>query len=296
MMEELALETKGLVRYYPKFMLGPLDVHVPKGAMYGLIGPNGAGKTTFLNLVMSMVMHDAGSIRVFGFDHLKDEVAVKSRVGFVSNLLDFSPWGTVRRVVRYISTFYSDWDDDYCAQLMDRLRVDWAAGVNSLSYGAKVKLNLVMALAHRPPLLLLDEPLSGLDAISRHDLFAELMDAVRDEERTVLISSHDLHDLERFCDNVGIINNGKVLLEGTTSDIVDRFRVFDCAPIEGITRGAGGVVDLEQIAGRWRIVGDLALSVRETLNAHNIQILAESPLTLEEILVALVREKEEWRR
>jgi ABC-2 type transport system ATP-binding protein len=111
---------------------------------------------------------------------------------------------------------------------MTRLKLSANQRIATLSYGAKTKLSLILALAHRPALLLLDEPLSGLDAIAKKDVFNELLDAVQDEARTIFISSHNLDDLERFTDHVGIIDDGKLLLEGPTNELIERFTLVDC--------------------------------------------------------------------
>ncbi len=201
-----AIRIRGLEKTFPGFHLGPLDLNVPKGAIYGLIGANGAGKTTTIDLIMGMGAKEAGEIAVFGFDHIRDEVEMKKRTGYVSPDLNFNAWGTVRRLIGFIRAFYADWDDDYCTELLDRLKIGWTDKIATLSYGSRTKLALIVALAHRPALLLLDEPTAGLDAISKKDLFTELLDAVQDEERTVLISSHNLDDLQRFTDHIGIID------------------------------------------------------------------------------------------
>ena len=235
-----AIDIRNLEKRFAQFKLGPLDLTVPQGAVYGLIGPNGAGKTTTINLIMGMGEKDAGSIRVFGMDHLGQEVAVKKRVGYVAPDLILTAWKTVRRLIAFVRPFYSDWDDAYCEDLMRRLGIGWNDRIASLSYGNATKLRLILALAHRPDLLLLDEPMAGLDAVSKQEVFQEIFDAVQDENRSVLISSHDLHDLERITDHIGFLNRGRMMLEGPTADIVSRYRLVDTTSAE-ITFGQKGV-------------------------------------------------------
>jgi ABC-2 type transport system ATP-binding protein len=290
-MPELALEIRGLEKSFSKFKLGPLDLTVPRGAIYGLIGPNGAGKTTTIDLIMGMGRKDAGTIDVFGLDHIKEEVAVKRQIGYVSPDLVFNAWGKVNRLIGFIRSFYPDWDDAYCTDLLQRLKIGWTDKIATLSFGARTKLGLIVALSHRPALLLLDEPLAGLDAVSKQEVFTELLDAVQDENRTVLISSHDLHDLERFTDHIGMINNGKLLLEGPTAEIVERFRMIDCIVPDGR--------DLKQLPGiyfqkregqRCRILVDTSNERLQQLGSLGITDIAASPVTLEEVLVGLVKE------
>ena len=174
---------------------------------------------------------------------------MKAQIGYVSPDLNFNAWGRVKRLINFYRSFFPDWDDAYCAELLERLNIGWTDKIATLSFGARTKLGLVIALSHRPRLLLLDEPVSGLDAVAKQDLFAELLDAVQDEERTVLISSHGLADIERFTDHVGIIHEGNLLLEGPTTDLVARFRMADAVANNGGTlRGVEGVYPQE--AGR----------------------------------------------
>ena len=290
-MSQPALRIEGLRKRFRNFELGPVSLRVPTGAIYGYIGPNGAGKTTTIDLIMGMGQKDAGLIEVFGLDHEKDEVAVKKQIGYVSPDLTFNAWGKVSRLIRFYRSFYPDWDDAYCEELLKRLKVGWDDRIKTLSYGSRMKLALILALSHRPKLLLLDEPLAGLDAISKHELFAELMDVVQDELRTVFISSHNLDDLERFTDHIGILQDGKLLLEGSTAELVGRFRMIDCATSNGTKpHEIAGVRVQKQTANRWRLLVDTSHTTTRDLSEMGLAEISESPVTLEELFVALVKE------
>ena len=252
-----ALVIKGLEKRFSGFRLGPLDLTVPEGAIYGFIGPNGAGKTTTIDLVMGMGTPDAGSVEVFGMDHMRDEVAVKKRIGYVGPDLSFNAWGRVNRSLSFVRSFYSDWDDTYCADLLERMGIGMNDRISTLSFGARTKLALVVALSHRPSLLLLDEPLAGLDVVSKQEIFEELLRAVQDTSRTVVISSHDLHDLERLTDHIGMIDDGKLLLEGVTAEVVARHSIVDCTLPETCTpQDLAGVRVLNREDSRWRLLAD----------------------------------------
>jgi ABC-2 type transport system ATP-binding protein len=222
-----AIEIRGLVKTYPRFALGPLDLTVPRGAIYGLIGPNGAGKTTTIDLIFGLGRNDAGQIRVLGCDHRTEAVALKRQTAYVSPELNFQVWGKVGKAIRFVRGFRPNWDDAYCAALMKAFALSASDRIATLSSGARTKLSLLLALAWRPEVLILDEPLTGLDAISKQQLFSELLKAVKEGERTVLISSHSLSDLERFADHVGMLKRGKLLLEGPTDDVVERYRLAE---------------------------------------------------------------------
>lgn len=286
-----AIRIRGLEKSFRKFTLGPLDLSIPKGAIYGLIGPNGAGKTTTIDLIMGMGAKDAGSISVFGMDHIQDEVAVKKQIGYASPDLIFNAWGKVNRLIGFMRAFYDDWDDAYCQQLLERLKIGWNDSILTLSFGMRTKLGLVVALSHRPPLLLLDEPLIGLDAVSKKEVFSELLAAVQDENRTVLISSHDLHDLERFADHIGILHRGKLLLEGPTAGLVETFRTVVCVSSNGAEPGAlPGVYVQEHEANHWRLLVDTANNTLDLLDEMGMHDMVAAPVTLEELVIGLVKE------
>jgi ABC-2 type transport system ATP-binding protein len=285
-----AVEIRGLKKSFGTFTLGPLDLTVPVGAVYGFVGPNGAGKTTTIDMMFGIGGKDAGSIRVLGLDHLRDEVAMKRQVGYVSPDLDFQPWGRVRRVIQFVRGFYPTWDAAYCERLMSKLDVGWDARERDLSFGAKIKLALVLAMSWRPKVLVLDEPTAGLDAISKQQVFSELLAAVRDEDRTVFISSHGLTDIERFADHIGMIRNGQMVLEGATADVVSRFQMVDVVANRPVLLNATpGVVVQDKDANRWRLLLDRRHASRESIEAQGATVVAESPVTLEELFVALGR-------
>lgn len=288
-----AIEIRGLVKTYPGFQLGPLDLTVPRGAIYGLIGPNGAGKTTAIDMIFGLGRNDAGQIRVLGLDHRADEVALKQRAAYVSPELNFQVWGKVGKAIRFVRGFYPGWDDAYCADLMKEFHLSDTDKVATLSFGAKTKLSLLLALARRPEVLILDEPITGLDAVSRRQVFAELLKVVEDGERTVLISSHGLSDIERFADHVGMIKNGKLLLEGRTDEVVDRYRLAEFFTTNGTTfQSCEGLVILKRNENRWHALLDQRSVGRDWLETHGAEQVLLTRVTLEDLFVALAKEEE----
>ena len=292
-MNDNAIEIRGLVKTYFPFQLGPLDLTVLRGAIYGLTGPNGAGKTTAIDLIYGMGKNDGGEIRVFGLDHQRDGVEIKRRAGYVSPELNFEVWGNVGRAIRFVRGFYPNWDDAYCAQLMKSFQLDASARIAWLSFGAKTKLSLLLALSHRPELLILDEPTTGLDAVSKQQLFAELLKTVEDGERTVLISSHNLTDIERFADHVGMIKHGQLLLEGRMDEVVDRFRLAEFFTQNGTEfQNRDGFIILKRDENRWQAVLDQQRGISDWLQNHGAQNVSLTRMTLEDLFVALVKEEE----
>ena len=292
-MNENAIEIRGLIKRYPTFQLGPLNLTVPHGSIYGLIGPNGAGKTTAIDLIFGMGKNDAGEIRVLGLDHIADEVSVKRRAAYVSPELNFTIWGTVGKTIRFVRGFFPGWDDDYCRALMKSFHLGESDKISTLSFGAKTKLSLLLALSRRPEVLILDEPTTGLDAVSKQQVFGELLSAVESGERTVLISSHGLTDIERFADQIGMIKDGKLLLEGRTDEVVDRYRYAEFFSADGVTFVTRpGLTILKRTENRWHALLDQTTDAADWLRIHGAQDISLTRLTLEDLFVALFKEEE----
>jgi ABC-2 type transport system ATP-binding protein len=285
-----AVEIRGLHKSYPNFTLGPLDLTVPVGAIYGFVGPNGAGKTTTIDLIFGMGSKDAGSITVLGCDHLRDEMAMKRQVGYVSPELNFRPWGTVGRAIDFVRGFYPSWDPGYCDQLQAALDVRAHEKVATLSFGARVKLALILALSWRPRVLILDEPTAGLDAISKRQIFTELLTAVQDENRTVFISSHAISDLERFADHIGMLKNGRLLFEGPVAEITERYRLVDVMTEDGVQLAPQpGIVVQDHEANRWRLLVDRRMGPLGAVLPRGAREIADAPVSLEELFITLGR-------
>jgi len=285
-----AVEIRGLEKSFDTFSLGPIDLTVPAGAIYGFVGPNGAGKTTTIDLIFGMGAKDAGSITVLGLDHLRDEVAMKRQVAYVGPDLNLYPWGRVRRVIQFVRGFYPTWDQAYCDRLLTTLDVGANEKLMTMSFGTRIKLALVLALSWRPRLLILDEPTVGLDAISKQQVFSELLAAVQDDDRSVLISSHGLADVERFADHLGMIKNGRLLFEGPTADMIARFRLVDLIAGDTIKLdGRPGVHVQRHDGDRWRVLLDIREAPIPRIQALGATLVADAPVTLEELFVAMGR-------
>src|SRR5690606_27475033 len=191
------IEVRALHHRIGRFELGPLDFTVPEGAITALVGPNGAGKTTLLDLMFGMGRAQEGHVGIAGLVQQRDTVAIKQRVGFVSPDLNYTSWGRIGSALDYLSGFYPDWNEAECERLLELFALERKEKVAGLSFGERTRLSLVVALARDTDVLLLDEPTTGLDVVGRRRLFAELLHYVESAGRAVLISSHQLGDLER---------------------------------------------------------------------------------------------------
>ena len=217
---ESVVQIDSLTRRFAKVTaLDETTLRVPRGAVFGLVGVNGAGKTTLLKHVLGLLKAQSGRVRVFGLDPVADPVGVLSRVGYLSEENDLPDWMRVGELIRYTRAFYPDWDDDYAEQLRLSFGLDPAAPIKSLSRGQRARAGLLVALAYRPEILILDEPSSGLDPIVRRDILGAIIRTISDEGRTVLFSSHLLDEVERVSDHIAMIHEGRIVLAARLDEI-----------------------------------------------------------------------------
>ena len=229
-MSEPVIDVSDLTRRFgAKTALAAVNVSVPRGAVYGLVGANGAGKTTFIKHLLGLLRPDGGRVRVFGLDPVAEPVAVLSRIGYLSEENDLPGWMTVGELARYSRALYPGWDDAYAEELRQMFALDPAARIKTLSKGQKARAGLLVALAYRPELLVLDEPSSGLDPIVRRDILGAVIRTIAHEGRTVLFSSHLLDEVEQVADHVTMIRAGRVVLSAPLQDIKRSHRTLDDA-------------------------------------------------------------------
>jgi ABC-2 type transport system ATP-binding protein len=218
-----AIGVSGLTRRFDaRIALDAVTLSLPRGAVYGLVGANGAGKTTLIRHILGLLRAEQGSVRVFGLDPVADPVGVLSRIGYLSEENDLPGWMRVHELLRYSRAFHAGWDDAYADELRRQFALDPAAKVKSLSRGQKARAGLLVALAYRPELLVLDEPSSGLDPIVRRDILGAILRTIADEGRTVLFSSHLLDEVEEVADHVTMIAAGKIVLSAPLADIGEK--------------------------------------------------------------------------
>lgn len=206
-------------RFGAKQALDEVTLHVPRGCVFGLMGENGAGKTTLIKHILGLLKAEAGTVRVFGNDPAAEPVEVLRRIGYLSEYRDLPAWMRVDELLRYTQAFYPGWDSRYAEELREQFGLDPATRVRNLSQGQQAKAGLLIALAYRPELLLLDEPSSGLDPVVRRDILEAIIRTVADEGRTVFFSSHLLDEVERVSDQLAMIHQGRVVLCGRLDDI-----------------------------------------------------------------------------
>lgn len=209
-----SIEIRGLEWQPGKtFSIRDLDMTVPRGAIYGFLGPNGSGKTSTIRLLMGMARPHDGTISVLGGQVPGDLPAVLARTGYVPEKSHIFPGLSVAEAIRFHAAFFQTWDGTWAEEMRASFRLDPVTRVGKLSKGERGRLLILLALAQRPDLLVLDEPTDGLDPVVRRDVLAAVLEYVSETRATVLISSHLVHELERFCDWIGMIEAGSMVAE-----------------------------------------------------------------------------------
>jgi len=286
------IEIQSVTRKFgAKRALDNVSLAVPRGVVFGLVGANGAGKTTLIRHVLGLLKAQTGSVRVFGLDPVKDPVSVLSRIGYLSEEGDLPGWMRIDELMRYTRAFYPTWDEEYAQDLRRQFALDPAAKVNTLSKGQKARAGLLVALAYRPELLLLDEPSSGLDPIVRRDILGAIVRTIADEGRTVLFSSHLLDEVERISDRVAMLKGGHILFTGELDEIKQthhrltlRFEEERRQPPE-----ISGVLSWEGRGCEWTAVASGRLDeLTVAASAVGAEVVQQQGLSLDDIFLARV--------
>jgi ABC-2 type transport system ATP-binding protein len=199
-----------------------LSLSVPDGATLGFLGPNGAGKTTTIKMIMGLLAPTSGRASVLGLDPAAEAEQVHLRVGYVPEEHLIYRWMKVGEVTRFCRSFYPTWNDALCGQLLDRFKLPADRKVKHLSKGMLAKLSLLLAVAHEPEVLILDEPVAGLDPLAREEFLEGVLATAPGEGRTVLFSSHILGDVERLADAIAILHEGRLLVHCRTDELLTR--------------------------------------------------------------------------
>jgi ABC-2 type transport system ATP-binding protein len=213
-------------RFGSKAALDDVSLYVPRGSVFGLVGENGAGKTTLIKHILGLLRAESGTVRAFGIDPVSDPVSVLGRIGYLSEQPDLPGWMRVDELLRYTQAFYPKWDAAYAQKLLVQFGLNPVQRLNTLSKGQAAKAGLLIAQAHRPELLLLDEPSSGLDPLVRRTILEAVIRTVADEGRTVFFSSHLLEEIERVSDQIAMLHEGKLVLCGPLDEIKAQHRQF----------------------------------------------------------------------
>jgi ABC-2 type transport system ATP-binding protein len=287
------IETRTLTKAYgPVRGIEGVSLTVEEGEVFGFLGPNGAGKTTTIRTLLDLQRPTSGSATIFGLDTRRDSVAIRARLGNLSADFDFDPKWTGRELVGYTAALRGVRDQSGAEQLAQRFEADLSRPLGDLSHGNRQKIGLINAFFHEPELLILDEPTSGFDPLMQEEFLALLREQ-RDSGRTIFLSSHDLDEVQRVCDRVGIIREGRLISVERVADLIEqsyrRVRVEFAQPVDPQEFAAIDGVESVELDGRvltFTVVGALDSVVKHAAG-HEVVDLEVGHPSLEEIFIAM---------
>lgn len=297
-MNASALALEGVEKRYPYFHLRDVGLELQSGEIMGLIGPNGAGKSTIIRILMGLVRPDRGRVRVLGHPMPAEQAMAKRDIGFVSEEMRLYGLATLQWHLDFIASMYPGWDAQYAESLLKRFDLHPRQITKRLSHGQHIKAMLLLALARRPRLLVLDEPMTGLDPVARHEVLTELTAVLKDERRSILFSSHHTQDVEQISDRITFIDRGRVIESRDKESFLDRWRRIHLEmPAGAAPPQLPGIVEVKNSGGRLAVVTTKAFT--PALNAAyehaGARIREIQPMTLDEIFVAEVMSSRQER-
>jgi ABC-2 type transport system ATP-binding protein len=290
-MSDLAAQLEGVDKTYPFFALKDVQLHLPRGHIMGFIGPNGAGKSTTIRILMGLVHQDAGEVRLLGYDMPSEQAEAKRDVGFASEDMRLYEGCTLAWHMRFIGSIYPKWDAAYAELLLKRFDLKAEQRIKGLSHGQRVKASLLLVLARRPRVLVLDEPTTGLDPVARHEVLRELMDVMGDDTRSILFSSHNTQDVEQISDQITFIDRGRIIESRDKESFIERWRRIRVElPSTTKLPPLSGVIGVKQ-TGRLAVATTNAYeeALPRAYEAAGISVHAVENMTLEEIFVTNVQ-------
>lgn len=287
---QLALAMDSVCKKYKHFELKNVSINIPRGAVAGLIGPNGAGKTTTMRILMGLVTPDQGVVKVLGQPISPNDTAVKQEIGYFSDDMRLYKPESVSWHMQFVKSLFPTWDDEYAEELIRRFGLIPEQSIKSLSHGQRVKTMLLLIFARRPKLLILDEPTNGLDPVAKHEVHSEIMRVVKDEDRTILYSSHNTQDVEQICDSITFIDRGQVIASSECSEFLDKWRRIKVVGPEGWQLPTLDGLVLDSELNRYRVLTSSSYTedVRDILNKSGATVESVEALSLEEIFVQSV--------
>jgi ABC-2 type transport system ATP-binding protein len=293
------IETLGLShRYGRTWALRDVDLEIPEGSLYALLGPNGAGKTTLLKIVMGLIRPTEGEARLNGRSIHTLSVQDRAQIGYVAEGQELPSWMTLERLEAYLAPLYPTWDAELADHLQDRFRLPSRRKLRKMSRGERMKVALLVTLAPRPEVLVMDEPFTGMDALVRDEIVYGLLELAHGESWTVLLCSHDIGELENLADWVGFLDRGRLILSEPLDLLKDRFRKVE------ITLTPGSLTQMTGLPPTWlspQRAGNRVSFVTcdhgtprweedVRVNLPGLQRVTAEPASLREVFVALAAE------
>lgn len=286
-----AFSLNGVAKRYPHFELQDVSLTLPEGQVMGLVGVNGAGKTTLLRLITGIAAADAGEVRVLGHRLPEEQVAAKREIGFASEDMRLYRTRTLRWHMDLMQQIYPAWSEEYARELLQRFDLRTDQVLAGCSHGQRVKALLLLCLARRPRLLLLDEPTTGLDPVARIEVLEALADVLRDAGRSVLFSSHNTHDVEQLADTITFLHKGRLVASADRNVFIDRWRRIVCQG--ALPSGLSAWPEIASARANGSLVEIKARAWNESLPARlaeaGLYVQRADAMGLEDIFITAVR-------
>jgi ABC-2 type transport system ATP-binding protein len=259
-----------------------VSLQIPVGSIFGLVGLNGAGKTTLIRHLIGSLKAQRGRVTVLGDDPVRNPEGVLKKIGYLTEEDSLPKWMRVGEMIDFTRAIYPSWDDEYAKQLCEMFALSRRAQLRTLSKGQRARVGLLVAIAHRPELLVLDEPSSGLDPIARSDILEAIIRTISEDGRTVLFSSHLLDEVERVCDSVALMHEGGIVESLTTEQFETRYTEIVCRPHQPwqVPPTVDGLFGWRQRDREWSAVAESRVLGEDSL-PQDFMIIERRELTLE---------------
>lgn len=276
-----AIEIHHLSKSYGDFKLDNISLVLPGGCILGLIGENGAGKTTTIKLILDMIRRDSGTVTILGKDNQMNICQIKDSIGVVFDEAGFPEELNARQIGNVMKYTYSQWDEDTFFDFLEKLSIPGRKSFQKFSKGMKMKLAIAVALSHNPKLLILDEPTSGLDPVVRDEIIDIFNEFTRDENHSILISSHIVSDLEKICDYIAFLHKGKLLLCEEKDCLLEQYGMVYCSEEQFVE------LDFSSIIGKKISPYGMEVVMEKSQIPSDMEI---HPVTIEELFINMAKE------
>ncbi len=266
-----------------------VDLEVPAGSIFGFLGLNGAGKTTLIRTLLGLLQPDSGRCSIAGLDPRQDSIAVRSHIGYMAENQTMYAWMRVGQIIEWVGRFHPGWDAEFAENLRQQMRLNADAKVGTLSKGQTSRLALLLALAHHPRTVILDDPTLGLDPVARRDFLRDVIGHLQSTGATVFFSSHLLYEIEPICDRVAILHEGRIIKTAAVDELRDKIKRV-LLPHDASPRLAEipGLLDVQSAGGKCTLTVESIEAARPALAAMGCQDFSVIDLNLDEIFEAYV--------
>ncbi len=275
-------------------VLQGVDLVVPRGAVCGFLGLNGAGKSTTIHILLGLLHPDGGRCRVVGLDPVQQPIDVRRRVGYMAENQTMYGWMRVRELIAWCGRFYPTWDAGLADSLRQQMALAADAKVGTLSKGQTSKLALLLALAQQPELVILDDPVLGLDPLARRDFLRDVIGQLQSRDVTVFFSSHLLYEIEPICDHVAILHGGRIVVSESVDALRERVKRVEFRPRTAVRVGdIPALLDVQRDGERWSLITADIDAARAPLQQLSTNGVSSTDLSLDEIFEAYVAGRKE---